>query len=283
MADSLGTVGFIGGGNMGEAIMGALIRSGVSAPSSLIVSDVFEARLEELARKLDVRTTLQNADVFAASDVLLLAVKPQQMAPVLDDLADFLADAEKKRRLVISIAAGYPLGKMESVLYEKLDEAGRGNTPIIRVMPNTPALVLAGMSAMSPNRFAVDADTAAARAILSAMGKVVERPESDMDAVTALSGSGPAYVFFLIESMIAAGEEMGFDTDTATTLALTTAKGAVALMEESGESAETLRKKVTSKGGTTEAALKVMMGKDVKNTVVEAILAARNRARELAG
>jgi pyrroline-5-carboxylate reductase len=159
----------------------------------------------------------------------------------------------------------------------------RTRMPLIRVMPNTPALVLAGMSGMSPNRHATAEDIEITRRILEAMGQVRELPEADLDGVTALSGSGPAYVFYFIESMIKAGESLGFDLATASALTLATFEGALKLLAESGEAPAELRRKVTSPGGTTEAALRVLEDQQVDRHIVDAVTAAARRSKELRG
>jgi pyrroline-5-carboxylate reductase len=214
-------------------------------------------------------------------DIVVLAVKPQQMADVLKQITGQNEYGVPRRKLVISIAAGVPLAKLEGLLYPRLSRSDNENLPIIRVMPNTPALVLSGMSGMTPNRYAITDDINAARAILEAMGKVIEFKEDDLDAVTALSGSGPAYLFYLAESMIQAGINMGLDPDDSSILTNTTLKGSVALMEEMGEAPEALRKRVTSPGGTTEEAVRVMEKRKVKEAIVEAIAAAARRSKEL--
>jgi pyrroline-5-carboxylate reductase len=185
------------------------------------------------------------------------------------------------RKLFISIAAGIPIRKMEALLYAPLDEGMRKKLPIIRVMPNTPALVLAGMSGMSANANATPEDLETTRTILGALGKVMEFKEADLDAVTALSGSGPAYVFYFIESMIAGGLAAGLEPDASETLTLQTLEGALKLLRERKEPPEDLRRKVTSPGGTTEAALKVMESHQVKQNIVAAIVAAARRSQEL--
>ena len=184
---------------------------------------------------------------------------------------------------MISIAAGFPLRKIEKSLYQKLNKQACQKLPIIRVMPNTPALVLAGMSGMSANRNATQEDVKTPRTILEAMGKVIEFKEESLDAVTALSASGPAYIFYLVESMIQAGINLGLKPDDAVLLSITTLRGAAKLLEESKESPESLRHKVTSPGGTTEAALKVLEQYDFKPGIIEAIAAATRRSKELRG
>lgn len=276
-------IGLIGAGNMGEAFAGAIIRSGISEPSMVYISDVSRERLDILSRTYGVCAMHDNLKLFSECDIVIIAVKPQQMNQLLSQIASQQDYAIPDRKLVISIAAGIPMQKIEDLLYTPLDEKSRKKLPIIRVMPNTPALVLAGMSGMSPNHHATVEEIEAARTILEAMGKVIEFKEKDLDAVTALSGSGPAYVFYLIESMIAGGIKLGLDPDDAETLTLATLKGALKLMEEKNESPEVLRRKVTSPGGTTEAAFKVLEGNQVKERIIEAIIAAAMRSKELSG
>jgi pyrroline-5-carboxylate reductase len=274
-------IGIIGGGNMGEAFIGALVKTIVSDPSMVKVSDVMSSRLDYLQKTFSVSPVQHNSTLFAECDVVILAVKPQQMAGVLAGITYQKTDRILKRKLIMSIAAGIPLKRIEDFLYAGLDDASKKRLPIIRVMPNTPALVLAGMSGISPNPYTQNQDLAVARKILSAMGKVIEVDEADLDAVTALSGSGPAYVFYLIESMIAAGIMMGLDSENAKNLTITTLKGALALLEKRGQSPEQLRHQVTSPGGTTEAAINVLETRYVKQSFIDAITAARARAKAL--
>jgi len=274
-------IGIIGAGNMGEAIAGALIRSETAAVGNVILSDVDERRLEHLHATYGVPTTDDNAQLFSTSRVVVLAVKPQQMAAVLQGLTARPGYRIDDRKLVISIAAGVRIRQLEETLYGPLDEMARARLPIVRVMPNTPALVLEGMSGMSPNRFATEMDMQQARHIFEAMGAVMAFEEHQMDAVTAMSGSGPAYLFYLAEAMIAAGNRMGLSENESTALTLGTLKGAVRLMEDRREPPESLRRKVTSPGGTTAAATGVLDKGNVQKTIVEAILAARQRSKEL--
>jgi pyrroline-5-carboxylate reductase len=274
-------IGFIGAGNMAEAFIGAIIGSGLLPPAGLCAADVDADRLRTLADRYGIATYADNFQVYASCDLVVLAVKPQQMQAVLTGIAGHDRYGAPRRKLILSIAAGYPLAKIAAVLYPPLDEHGRKNLPIVRVMPNTPALVLTAMSGMSANRYATAEDLDDARRLLEAVGKVVTFPEKDLDAVTALSGSGPAYVFYLAEALIAAGVRVGLSRADAELLTVTTLKGAVKLLETTGESAEALRRKVTSPGGTTEAAVKVFEARGFKPTIIEAIGAAAKRAEEL--
>ncbi len=274
-------IGFIGAGNMGEAIVGAIIKAGIFGSSMICVSDISDARLHVLGKKYGVKTMKDNFMLFSQSDIVLLAVKPQQIDQMLSQIAAQKKFKVSNRKLVISIAAGIPISKIENLLYAPLDKISAEKLPIIRVMPNTPALVLAGISGMSSNRFAGAEDIKTARKILEAMGKVIEFNEEDLDAVTALSGSGPAYVFYLVEAMIEGGIAVGLNPEDAASLTLSTLSGSIKLMTEQNESPERLRKKVTSPGGTTEAAFRVMTSHRVKESIIKAIAAAARRSKEL--
>jgi pyrroline-5-carboxylate reductase len=274
-------IGIIGGGNMGEAFAGAMIQTGIFQPSFITISDVMPERLKVLKKTYDINVTQDNFMVFDSCHVVILAVKPQHMDDVLTGIAKHPQFTVKERKLIISIAAGITIGKIESLLYEPLDDIFRKMLPVIRVMPNTPSLVLQGMSGMSANRYAQQEEVAMTRRILEAMGRVIEFDEKYLNAVTALSGSGPAYVFYLIESMIAAGVELDLDYEDAKVLTLNTVKGSVALMEARNETAEELRKKVTSPGGTTEAAFKILNKNQVQQIFINAIIEAANRASAL--
>jgi len=281
MANFNKKTGFIGAGNMAEAVIGAITRTGVIPSSMVYASDVNTERLNTLKKTYSILVAADNLKLFSMCDIVVLAVKPQQMTDVLQQLTSHNEYSVPRRKLVISIAAGVPLSKLESLLYSPLSKGESENLPIIRVMPNTPALVLAGMSGMTPNRHVLPDDINAARTILEAMGKVIEFKEDDLDAVTALSGSGPAYLFYLAESMIQAGINLGLDPYDAAILTNTTLKGSVVLMEEMNESPELLRRRVTSPGGTTEEAFRVLEKKKVKEAIAEAIAAAARRSKEL--
>ncbi len=275
------SIGFIGAGNMGEAIIGAALTAGCYRPADITASDVSPDRLAYMAATYGIRTTTDNRRLFCQSDIIVLAVKPQQMTDTVSSIAPETAAELTGKKLVISIAAGFRMEKIEALLYDRLPAEKRQMLPIIRVMPNTPALVLQGVSGMCANGFASGKDMADATRLLSAMGSVTSFAESDLDAVTALSGSGPAYVFYLAEAMIDAGEALGLERSAARQLAVGTIKGAAALMEAKEDPPEQLRRNVTSPGGTTEAALKVFAEHHLKQVIGAGIKAAADRSREL--
>jgi pyrroline-5-carboxylate reductase len=266
------TIGFIGGGNMAEALIKGVIAAKVYPPENIIVSDVKSERLELLQKQYRVRSTSDNAQLARLVDVLVLSVKPQNMADVLDGIKGSV----NPDTLVISIAAG---------IKTKMIASSLDNVGIVRVMPNTPALIGQGAAAL----FATDRAKPMlrkAQRIFEAVGVVVfVDDESLVDAVTAVSGSGPAYFFLLMEEMTKAAVELGLSEDVAKKLVLQTAKGAAMLAAErdkEGETPAVLRKKVTSPGGTTEAALKVFAQGDFGPLVIAALTRARDRGRELA-
>jgi len=259
---------FIGAGNMAEAIVSGMVAANFCAPEKIIMTDVRPERLAELETEYGVSTSTDNR-VVKNAEIVVLAVKPQVMMDVLKGIAPVL----RKETLVISIAAGIPTEKIEAAL--------GGARRVVRVMPNTPALVGQGASAIAAGANADEADLEVAETILECVGLTVRVEEKELDAVTALSGSGPAYVFYLLEGMLAAAEKMGLDKETARRLALKTVEGAARLMEDSGEAADVLRAKVTSKGGTTEAAIRSLDEAGVKDAVIKALLAAQKRSIEL--
>lgn len=259
---------FVGAGNMAEAIVSGMISGGFCAPEKIIMTDVRPERLADLAKEYGVSISTDNR-VVKNAEIVLLAVKPQMMTDVLSGIAPVL----RRETLIISIAAGIPASKIEALL--------GGKRRVIRVMPNTPALIGQGASAVAAGANADEADLEVAEAILGCVGLTVRVEEKEIDAVTALSGSGPAYVFYLLEGMLAAAEKMGLDKETARKLALKTVEGSARLMEDSGEDAESLRAKVTSKGGTTAAAVQKLDESGVKPAIVEALLAAQKRSIEL--
>jgi len=274
-------IGFIGAGNMGEALVGALIKSNITEPKCIYASDASEKKLKNMSKEYGIHIRNDNFKLFLECDIIILAVKPQQMSQVLSEISGNVDDKLPRKKLIISIAAGVSIRRLENLLYKRLNEKNQKKLPIVRVMPNTPALVLAGVSGMSANKFTSRNDINVSKTILESAGEVIEFDEKDLDAVTAVSGSGPAYVFYFIESMITGGTKAGLSLKNSEKLTLETVKGAVKLLEESNDSAETLRKKVASPGGTTEAALRVLEKTSVKASIVKAIAAAKKRSKEL--
>lgn len=259
---------FIGGGNMASAMIGGLIGRGFAAAELAVVEVRAEAR-DALAARFGVATYATPEAAALTCDAIVLAVKPQQMRELALPLA-----SELSTQLVISIAAGIRLADLSRWL--------GGYARLVRAMPNTPALIGAGITGL----FALPGVDAAGRTqaetILQAVGETFwVDAEARMDSVTAVSGSGPAYVFYFMEALQAGARELGFDAATAQKLALTTVLGAARLAEQSGESPETLREKVTSKGGTTAAALDAMQAQNVTAGIVAGIRAAEARGREL--
>jgi pyrroline-5-carboxylate reductase len=265
-------IGFIGSGNMAEALIKSIISAKVYKPDSIFISDIRAERLKFLADNYGVVGVSSNSELVEKAATFVLSVKPQNMSEALESIKD----SPVSDKLVISIAAGVKVVKIASVL---------GDIAIVRVMPNTPALIGEGASALFANEKAKPMLNKAL-AIFSAVGKaVVVDDENLMDAVTAVSGSGPAYFFLLMEEMIKAGIELSLPEDVAKNLVLQTAKGAGMLAVEAdknNESPAVLRRKVTSPGGTTEAALKVFEEGKISEMISAAITRARDRSRELA-
>jgi pyrroline-5-carboxylate reductase len=261
--------GFIGGGNMAEALIKGIIgRGGVTPPvQKIFVSEPNEERRRYLEQTYKIRTTPSNKEVVSECDIIFLAVKPQNMEAVLEEIADVITD----KKTVVSIAAGITLSYLESKLKTK---------QIIRVMPNTPALVQEGMSVYSLCECFHGREVNIVKGILMSIGKVIALPERLMDAVTALSGSGPAFIALYIEAMIEAGEKMELNRADATELAVQTLLGTARLLDN-GMPPEKLRQMVTSPGGTTAVGLKVFEEKGFKGLVEDALFAAKKRAEEL--
>lgn len=262
---------FIGGGNMAGSLIGGLIADGWN-PATIQVSDRDDRQLERLAARFGITTTTDNRAAAARADIVVLAVKPQVMKDVAGELAATIA---AHRPLVISIAAGV----RESTLRTWLGDG----IAIVRTMPNTPALVQSGATALYANPAASEDQRSSAESIMRAVGLALwVEHEDQLDAVTALSGSGPAYFFLFMEAMQAGGCKLGLPEDTARLLALQTAFGAAKMALESPEDAATLRRRVTSPGGTTERAISVFQQNGFENLVERAMEAAAGRSRELA-
>ncbi|MDP2784513.1 MAG: pyrroline-5-carboxylate reductase [Sulfurimicrobium sp.] len=259
---------FIGGGNMASALIGGLIKQGFKAENIRVV-DVSRENLESLQSRYQVRTFAELGSAAAASEVIVLAVKPQQLHGVASGLAPLL-----QQQLVISIAAGVRAGDLSRWL--------GGYRQLVRTMPNTPAMVSSGMTGLYALPEVLPAQREQAESVLQAVGNTLWlEEEGQMDAITAVSGSGPAYVFYFMEAMQAAAVELGFSSQQARTLTLETFLGAARLAAQSDEDAATLRARVTSKGGTTERALGTMEDAGIKASIVLAIRAAAERSREM--
>ena len=262
-------VTFVGGGNMASALIGGLLQGVVNA-AELAVIEPDEARAAQLAATFGVRAAF-SADLMDDADVIVLAVKPQQLRAVAQGLAERLRPGQ----LVVSIAAGIRLADLSRWL--------GGHQRLVRVMPNTPALVGAGVSGVYAPEVIDAAGREQVTAILAATGRVVWVDSEDrIDAITAISGSGPAYVFYFIEALQQAAEQLGFDADSARSLALGTFDGAVKLALTSPDSPAVLRAKVTSKGGTTERALHIMQEAALPEIIARAAAGAATRSQELA-
>lgn len=264
------TIGFIGGGNMAEALIMGLLAAKKSRPSHLFVADPLAKRRSHLKKKHRVRVSESNEALMAASDVIVLAVKPQVMHQVLWEIAPEL----RARHVIISIAAGIDTQLIQSYLGKRCR--------LIRAMPNTPALVSQGITGLFASRYAKTSDRRIAAELFGAVGQVIEfKREGQLDWVTAVSGSGPAYVFSFLEAMIEAAQRGGLAKAQAQALVFATVEGSVSLAKQSPAALASLRERVTSKGGTTEAALKVLGRRKWHTALHGAIHAAARRAESL--
>ncbi len=261
------TVAIIGAGVMGETLLSGLLRAGRAA-DDLLVGEKRPERATELREKYGVKV-VDNVEA-AAADTVALVVKPQDMADVLIEIAPHLRPGQ----LLVSLAAG-----ITTAAIEKHIPAG---VAVVRVMPNTPALVDEGMAAISPGSHCDEEHLVIAEDLLRATGRVVRVPEKQQDAVTAISGSGPAYLFFVVEAMIEAGVHLGLPRTTATELVVQTVVGSAKLLRETGEHPTVLREQVTSPGGTTAAAIRQLEDHKVRAAFITAMEAARDRSRSLA-
>ncbi|MGV1098689.1 pyrroline-5-carboxylate reductase [Thiovibrio sp. JS02] len=266
----LGKLGFVGGGRMAEALIKGIVEAGLLRAEQIIAADPSPERRELLQKEFKITTAEGASSVWAECDVVILAVKPQILGKIL---AGYKGEI-KARHLLISIAAGIPLALMERSV------AGSG-CRVIRVMPNTPALVLKGASALSPGKGVSDEDMAVAKSIFEAVGTSVVLDESYLDAVTGLSGSGPAYVFTFIEALTDAGVKVGLARPVAEALVMQTVLGSVVLAMETREHPAALRAMVTSPGGTTIAGLHELEKGALRATLMNAVEAATNRSGEL--
>lgn len=263
-------VAIIGGGKMGSIIAQGLIAHKITPAKDIIITDIDRAKLDYLRSSLKVRTSHDNEKAVKTAGIIILAVKPQNMAATLQEIKT----AVNKSKVVISIAAGITTKFMENALAK--------GVRVVRVMPNTPALVGEGAAAVAAGRYAKANDVKLTRAIFNAVGVSFEVKEKMMDAVTGLSGSGPAYFFLIIEALIDAGMKTGLSQGLSKQLAAQTMLGAARLCLESDKEPAQLREMVTSPNGTTAAGLQVMEEKNIRAAIVAAVQAATNRSKELA-
>jgi len=265
-------LGILGAGNMAEAIARGITGRGVLRPDQILAADVAKPRREFFTRELGIRAVADNAEVARQSRTLLLSVKPQQMQTALAGIGAVMSPDT----LVISIAAAVSTAFIEKHL------GPARPWRVIRTMPNTPMLVGEGTVAMAAGAHATSDDLAETRRLFEAAAQVIELPESKMDAVTALSGSGPAYFFYLVEQMIRAGVQMGLTPEQSRFLSVRTAQGAAKMLGTLPDSPEELRRKVTSPGGTTQAAIAYLDSHGAAEAIANAVIAAERRGKELA-
>ncbi len=261
-------VGFIGTGNMGQALIRGVTKKGVYTARDIIIFDIAKDKTEKLSSEVGVEVASSAADLVKGVQTVILAVKPDKILPVVNELRDLL-----KNKLVISIAAGISL----SVLLDRLGKDAR----VIRVMPNTPAMVLEGVSGIAFSGACTDEDIQVAKTIFSAVGICVNLEENLLDAITGLSGSGPAFCFMFIEALADGGVRAGLPRDIALKIAASTLKGSAQLVLETGSHPGVLKDMVTSPSGTTIEGISVLEKRGFRSAVMDAVFAAYKRAREM--
>jgi pyrroline-5-carboxylate reductase len=266
-------LGFIGGGNMAEALVKGLLGSSLVASKDIFISDLIPDRLEYLSKEYKVKTTDDNRELVEKSDILVLAVKPQTVKNVLESFAGFI-DSNKS---IISVAAGISISLIEDTLEAK----GKNKISVIRTMPNTPALVQEGATAICGSEHSSKLDMKIAHHIFKAIGQTVDIEEIHMDAVTGLSGSGPAYIFMIIEALSDAGVKVGLSREVSNTLTIQTILGSAKLARDSGKHPGELKDMVTSPGGTTISGLHMLEEGGIRNALMNAVEMATQRSREL--
>lgn len=260
-----GKIAFLGSGNMAEAIFKGIISSGVMSAKNIICNDIFEDRLNDLKAKYGVTIDADTLSCVEASDVVVISVKPQNVPELLQSIKQNTLNG----KLFISICAGVLSSTIEDAL---------GEVKVVRVMPNTPAFIGQGFTGIAAGKYASSVDVDMAKEIFKVVGEVLAVEENMLDSVTAVSGSGPAYVFYLLESMVESAKKIGFSEEDAKKAVFATFSGALSLAKDSEDSLEILRKKVTSKGGTTQAALTVMEEENLMGIIAKAVLAAKDRS-----
>lgn len=262
------TVAILGAGVMGETLLSGLIRAGRPV-ATLLVGEKRPERAAELHERYGVEV-VSNREATQRADTIVAVVKPQDMTDLLNEISFDM----KPGQLLVSLAAGITTASIEEIIPE--------GTPVVRVMPNTPALVDEGMAAISPGSSCDEEHLAEAESLMASVGHVLRVPEKQQDAVTAISGSGPAYLFFVVEAMVEAGVLLGLPRTTASELVVQTVVGSAKLLRETGEHPTVLREQVTSPGGTTAAAIRSLEDHKVRAAFLSAMEAARDRSRQLA-
>lgn len=261
----------LGGGKMGEALVGGLLASGWRTADEIVVTGRREERLAELAKSYGVEVTTDNAAAVSDATIVILAVKPQDIEPLLGEISAHVSESQT----VLSVVAAIPTSLIEERLAVPV--------AVVRAMPNTPSVVHEGMAGIAAGKHADDEHTSLAREVLEHVGRVVVVPESHLDAVTAISGSGPAYFALLAEAMIEAGILLGLSREISTELVVQTMLGSAKLLRDEGMHPVELREMVTSPGGTTIRAIRVLEQAGVRAAFLNAIQAAMERSQELAG
>jgi len=263
------TIGFVGAGNMAQAMIAGILASELVPPERIwVINRSNRKRLDSVVARYGVRPARSKEELCAHADVLVLAVKPRDVPEAVRELQPYVTP----RHVLISVVAGLTIGTLEQAFPD---------VPVVRTMPNTPTAVREGVTAFALGHRAGEAEARLVRTLFGAVGQVVEVPEPLIDAVTGLSGSGPAYVFFLVESLIEAGIRAGLDPEVTRDLVVQTVFGAARMLRETGEDPAELRRRVTSPGGTTMAGVGVLEERDVRGAVMEAVERATRRAREL--
>lgn len=263
------SIGFIGAGNMGAALIGGLHSNRTFGPTQIWASDIDDAKLGQLAQKRGINTTRDNKQLLAKCNIIVFSVKPQILTNVLHSIREFA----REDHLFITIAAGFKTSFIE--------EAFQTNPRVIRAMPNTPSLISAGATGFCGGRFIQDGDLDIARAVFESVGLAVRVSEEQIDAVTGVSGSGPAYFFMMLECMTEAGFQCGLDRDVAQALAIQTCLGAAHLAAQGDKTPTQLREMVTSPNGTTFAALEALCDAEFPDAVYKAVKRAAERSKEL--
>lgn len=264
------TIGFIGAGSMAEAMVRGLVATGFPPEQIWLTNRSRREKLFKLQEEWRVQISFEKAEVVKRSDILVLAVKPKDMQEVLTEIGHMVREGQ----LVLSVAAGITSAFIESFL--------KPGTPVIRAMPNTSTVVLESATALALGKWAGPSEETLARSIFGAVGQVLVVPEKDLDAVTGLSGSGPAYVYRMIEAMVEAGTRMGLDKEVAKELVIQTVLGAAKMLWETGEDPGTLRQRVASPGGTTVAGLEALEERGFPAAILAAVQRATHRAGEIA-